>query len=80
MFVFVLITNTSHLTPDTGGDKLSLNWDLNQGPLEYHASTSIPELWRPDILPDFHRLKNPVTACHNSPHSILYIYMHIADS
>ena len=36
----------------TGGEKSSLNWDSNPGPLAYRASNRATELLRPDILTD----------------------------
>lgn len=44
-----------------GGDKSSLNRDLNPGPMAYYASALTTELLRPDTLTDGHTPVNPVT-------------------
>lgn len=36
----------------SGGERSSLNKDLNPGPLVYHASALTTELLRPDIMTD----------------------------
>ena len=59
-----------------GGEKSSLHQDSNPGPLAHHASALIIELWRPDILPDFHTHGYPVT-CRNEKKTIHRIIVYI---
>ena len=62
-----ILSAISHVT---GGERSSLNWDLNPRPLAYHASTLTTELLRPNILLDYHPVTYPSSLKNLSSNSI----------